>query len=152
MGVIAGGLRSRLRVPRQLKALFLDAAQVRALLAVALAPGSWLTGLAVPGVAEIEAIRTPAGGTPPAGCTSSPPAPGDRRRARLVLAAGAGLSSGTAPGASRCRWPSRTSSACCWLSGRAGAPAGDCRTAPPPATRSPGWRRSPRGFSAAARR
>jgi Protein of unknown function (DUF2868) len=39
---------------------FLGAEQVRTLLAVTLAPGSWLTGIPVPDVAEIEAIRAPA--------------------------------------------------------------------------------------------
>jgi hypothetical protein len=39
---------------------FLGAEQVHALLAVTLAPGSWLTGIPVPDVASIEAIRAPA--------------------------------------------------------------------------------------------
>lgn len=39
---------------------FLGAEQVHALLAVTLAPGSWLTGIPVPDVAAIEAIRAPA--------------------------------------------------------------------------------------------
>ena len=40
---------------------FLDAAQVRALFAVALAPGSWLTGIAVPDAAHVASIRAPGG-------------------------------------------------------------------------------------------
>jgi len=40
---------------------FLDASQVRALLAVALAPGAWLTGLVVPDVTRVAAIRAPSG-------------------------------------------------------------------------------------------
>jgi hypothetical protein len=39
---------------------FLGAEQVQALLAVTLAPGSWITGIPVPDVAAIEAIRAPA--------------------------------------------------------------------------------------------
>lgn len=39
---------------------FLGAEQVRALLAVTLAPAAWLTGIPVPDVAAIEAIRAPA--------------------------------------------------------------------------------------------
>ncbi|GAA4381237.1 DUF2868 domain-containing protein [Agromyces bauzanensis] len=38
---------------------FLDADQVRALLAVKLAPGSWLTGIPVPDVAAVASIRAP---------------------------------------------------------------------------------------------
>ncbi|MBK9704901.1 MAG: DUF2868 domain-containing protein [Betaproteobacteria bacterium] len=94
MGVIAGlylrGLAFEYRASWE--STFLDAAQVRALLAVALAPGSWLTGLAVPGVAEIEAIRTPAGESAArwlhllaASILAIVVVP------RLVLAAGAGL-------------------------------------------------------------
>jgi hypothetical protein len=41
---------------------FLDAAQVRALLAFALAPGTWLTGIAVPDAAHLEGIRFSASG------------------------------------------------------------------------------------------
>jgi hypothetical protein len=41
---------------------FLDAAQVRALLAFALAPGTWLTGIAVPHAAHLEGIRFSASG------------------------------------------------------------------------------------------
>ncbi|HLS57535.1 MAG TPA: DUF2868 domain-containing protein [Zeimonas sp.] len=39
---------------------FLDAARVRALLGFALAPAAWLTGIALPDVARLEAIRFPA--------------------------------------------------------------------------------------------
>lgn len=41
---------------------FLSAEHVRALLAFALAPGSWLTGIAVPAVEHLERIRFGAGG------------------------------------------------------------------------------------------
>ena len=40
---------------------FLDAAGVRRLLAIAFAPGAALTGVPVPSVADVEAIRAPAG-------------------------------------------------------------------------------------------
>ncbi|MEP7183434.1 MAG: DUF2868 domain-containing protein [Betaproteobacteria bacterium] len=40
---------------------FLDAAAVRALLVASLAPGAAFTGIPVPSVAEVEAIRVPAG-------------------------------------------------------------------------------------------
>ncbi len=39
---------------------FLDAAQVRALAAVLYAPGAWITGMTVPDVAQVEAMRAPA--------------------------------------------------------------------------------------------
>jgi hypothetical protein len=38
---------------------FLDPATVRALLAVALAPGAWVSGMAIPDVAQVSAIRAP---------------------------------------------------------------------------------------------
>ena len=38
---------------------FLDPATVRALLAVALAPGAWVSGIAIPDVAQVSAIRAP---------------------------------------------------------------------------------------------
>lgn len=41
---------------------FLDAAAVQRLLAVVLAPGAWLSGLAVPGVDQIAALRGPSAG------------------------------------------------------------------------------------------
>lgn len=41
---------------------FLSATQVQALLAFALAPGSWLTGIVVPDAAHLESIRFSAGG------------------------------------------------------------------------------------------
>ncbi|MEO5764193.1 MAG: DUF2868 domain-containing protein [Casimicrobiaceae bacterium] len=63
LGVIAGmyvrGLAFEYRAAWE--STFLDAAQVRALLAGALAPGSWLTGIAVPDVAQVASIRAPAG-------------------------------------------------------------------------------------------
>jgi hypothetical protein len=40
---------------------FIDAATVHRIVAIAYAPGAWLTGLAVPGVDAIEAMRAPAG-------------------------------------------------------------------------------------------
>jgi hypothetical protein len=62
LGVIAGlymrGLAFEYRASWE--STFLGAEQVRALLAVTLAPGSWLTGIPVPDVAAIEAIRAPA--------------------------------------------------------------------------------------------
>ncbi|GGI45748.1 hypothetical protein BCL57_001583 [Agromyces flavus] len=61
LGVIAGlytrGLAFEYRASWE--STFLGAEQVHALLAVALAPGSWLTGIPVPDVAAIEAIRAP---------------------------------------------------------------------------------------------
>ena len=61
LGVIAGlyvrGLAFEYRATWE--STFLDAAQVRALLAAALAPGALLTGIAVPSVAALEAIRAP---------------------------------------------------------------------------------------------
>ena len=62
LGVIAGlytrGLAFEYRASWE--STFLDAEQVHALLSVTLAPGSWLTGIQVPDVAAIEAIRAPA--------------------------------------------------------------------------------------------
>jgi hypothetical protein len=62
LGVIAGlytrGLAFEYRATWE--STFLGAEQVRALLAVTLAPGSWLTGIPVPDVAAVEAIRAPA--------------------------------------------------------------------------------------------
>lgn len=62
LGVIAGlyvrGLAFEYRATWE--STFLDAGSVQALLAVALTPGSLLTGIAVPDVAAIEAIRAPA--------------------------------------------------------------------------------------------
>ncbi|MGW9630237.1 DUF2868 domain-containing protein [Agromyces sp. NPDC055520] len=62
LGVIAGlylrGLAFEYRASWE--STFLGAEQVRALLAVTFAPGSWVTGITVPGVAAIEAIRAPA--------------------------------------------------------------------------------------------
>ena len=62
LGVIAGlytrGLAFEYRASWE--STFLGAEQVHALLAVTLAPGSWLTGIPVPDVAAIEAIRAPA--------------------------------------------------------------------------------------------
>ena len=40
---------------------FLDASTVRSIVAVAYAPGTWLTGIAIPSVESIAAIRSPAG-------------------------------------------------------------------------------------------
>ena len=61
VGVIAGlytrGLAFEYRASWE--STFLGAEQVRALLAVTLAPGSWITGIPVPDVAAIEAIRAP---------------------------------------------------------------------------------------------
>ncbi|BDZ55347.1 hypothetical protein GCM10025870_24200 [Agromyces marinus] len=61
LGVIAGlylrGLVFEYRASWE--STFLGAEQVRALLAVTLAPGSWITGIPVPDVAAIEAIRAP---------------------------------------------------------------------------------------------
>ena len=61
LGVIAGlytrGLAFEYRASWE--STFLGAEQVRALLAVTLAPGSWITGIPVPDVAAIEAIRAP---------------------------------------------------------------------------------------------
>lgn len=62
LGVIVGlytrGLAFEYRASWE--STFLGAEQVHALLAVTLAPGSWLTGIPVPDVAAIEAIRAPA--------------------------------------------------------------------------------------------
>lgn len=62
LGVIAGmyvrGLAFEYRATWE--STFLDASQVRALLAAALAPGVWLTGFRVPDVAQVTAIRAPA--------------------------------------------------------------------------------------------
>ena len=62
VGVVAGmyvrGLAFEYRATWE--STFLDASQVRALLAAALAPGAWLTGLGVPDVARVAAIRAPA--------------------------------------------------------------------------------------------
>ncbi|MET4158455.1 DUF2868 domain-containing protein [Agromyces sp. PvR057] len=62
LGLIAGlylrGLAFEYRASWE--STFLGAEQVHALLAVTLAPGSWLTGIPVPDVAAIEAIRAPA--------------------------------------------------------------------------------------------
>lgn len=62
LGVIAGmyvrGLAFEYRATWE--STFLGADEVRALLAAALSPGSLLTGVAVPGVEGIEAIRAPA--------------------------------------------------------------------------------------------
>ena len=61
LGVIAGlyvrGLALEYRATWE--STFLDAADVRRLLAVLLAPGSALTGIAMPGVAQVESIRAP---------------------------------------------------------------------------------------------
>ena len=61
LGVIAGlytrGLAFEYRASWE--STFLGAEQVRALLAFTLAPGSWITGIPVPDVAAIEAIRAP---------------------------------------------------------------------------------------------
>ena len=61
LGVIAGlytrGLAFEYRASWE--STFLGAEQVRALLAVTLAPGSWITGIPVPDVVAIEAIRAP---------------------------------------------------------------------------------------------
>jgi hypothetical protein len=61
LGVIVGlytrGLAFEYRASWE--STFLGAEQVHALLAVTLAPGSWLTGIPVPDVAAIEAIRGP---------------------------------------------------------------------------------------------
>ncbi|WP_136709465.1 DUF2868 domain-containing protein [Agromyces sp. H66] len=61
LGVIAGlylrGLAFEYRATWE--STFLDAEQVRGLLAVTLAPGSWLTGIPIPDVAEVAAIRAP---------------------------------------------------------------------------------------------
>ena len=63
LGVIAGlyvrGLAFEYRATWE--STFLDPAQVRALLAAALAPGAYLTGIPVPGEAQVAAIRAPAG-------------------------------------------------------------------------------------------
>jgi hypothetical protein len=62
LGVIAGlytrGLAFEYRATWE--STFLGAEQVHALLSITLAPGSWLTGIPVPDVAAIEAIRAPA--------------------------------------------------------------------------------------------
>jgi uncharacterized protein DUF2868 len=62
LGVIAGlyirGLAFEYRATWE--STFLGAEQVHALLAATLAPGSWITGIPVPDVASIEAIRAPA--------------------------------------------------------------------------------------------
>lgn len=61
LGVIAGlylrGLAFEYRAAWE--STFLDAEQVQGLLAVTLAPGSWLTGIPIPDVAEVAAIRAP---------------------------------------------------------------------------------------------
>jgi len=61
LGVIAGlyarGLAFEYRATWE--STFLDPAGVRALLAAALAPGAWLTGIPVPGESQLAAIRTP---------------------------------------------------------------------------------------------
>lgn len=62
LGVIAGlyvrGLAFEYRATWE--STFLGAEQVHALLSITLAPGSWITGIPVPDVAAIEAIRAPA--------------------------------------------------------------------------------------------
>ena len=62
LGVIAGlyvrGLAFEYRATWE--STFLDAANVHWLLALLLAPGSVLSGIAMPGVAQLEAIRAPA--------------------------------------------------------------------------------------------
>lgn len=62
LGVITGlylrGLAFEYRASWE--STFLGAEQVQALLAVTFAPGSWITGITVPDVAAIEAIRAPA--------------------------------------------------------------------------------------------
>ena len=61
-GVIAGlyvrGLALEFRATWE--STFLDASVVRAIAAAAYAPGAWLTGIAVPDVAQVAAIRAPA--------------------------------------------------------------------------------------------
>ncbi len=61
LGVIAGlylrGLAFEYRASWE--STFLDPANVRALLAAALAPGAWLTGIPVPDEAKLAAIRAP---------------------------------------------------------------------------------------------
>ncbi len=63
LGVLAGlylrGIAFEYRASWE--STFLDAEQVRRLLAVALAPGAALTGMALPGGSEIAAIRAPGG-------------------------------------------------------------------------------------------
>jgi hypothetical protein len=67
LGLIAGlylrGLVLDFRVGWQ--STFLDAAQVQRLLAVALAPASRISGIALPGVAELQALRLPGGSAAP---------------------------------------------------------------------------------------
>jgi hypothetical protein len=62
VGVIAGmyvrGLAFEYRATWE--STFLDPGQVRTLLAVALAPGAWLTGITVPDMAHVASIRAPA--------------------------------------------------------------------------------------------
>lgn len=62
LGVIAGlylrGLALEYRAGWE--STFLDAQSVRTLLAIALAPGSWVSGLALPSVDALAAIRSPA--------------------------------------------------------------------------------------------
>ncbi len=61
LGTIAGlytrGLAFEYRASWE--STFLDAGQVRSLLAVALAPGAWVTGRPIPDATEIEALRSP---------------------------------------------------------------------------------------------
>ncbi len=72
LGLVAGlylrGLVLDFRVGWQ--STFLDAAQVQRLLAVTLAPASRVSGIALPGVAEVQALRLP--GAPPAPGAAAP--------------------------------------------------------------------------------
>ena len=61
LGVIAGlyvrGIALEYRATWE--STFLDPTTVRSLLAVALAPGAWVSGMAIPDVAQVSAIRAP---------------------------------------------------------------------------------------------
>jgi hypothetical protein len=112
---------------------FLDPTTVRSLLAVALAPGAWVSGMAIPDVAQVSAIRAPGSEnaarwlhliaatiamvvivpgsrSPRAGASTLPPnahrAAGRRADfARLLRAFAAEDASMSSPTATRCRRP-----------------------------------------------
>jgi hypothetical protein len=58
IGLFARGIAFEYRATWE--STFLDASTVRTLLAVVYAPGLWLTGMPVPDLAQVEAMRTPA--------------------------------------------------------------------------------------------
>ena len=157
LGVIAGlyvrGLAFEYRATWE--STFLDAANVHWLLAALLAPGSALSGIAMPGVAQLESIRAPASEN---AATVAASARRERARDRGDPASSAWHRNGHRGAASRsagchsawravlpapaARLPRRTGPGACH-------PVQLCRAARP---HSPDWRRSSPARSAAARR